>query len=231
MRKDVAHLSYDAVRCNHRHIRLEAVAGALINIKNLRSVAAAGAVSLRGKGGIDVLLLEAEQSLETLALAGVFKQCGLLKPQPAYGLLEILILPAHAHQVEIVGPRTHNAEVDPVDEPLRRRDDCIGPKPNQPHAARIRRVKTVTPAARTAHLHRQPGDLRHQDGQQHHEVPIAGEKRFHKNQRTVVSDQWSVTDWCRNRHSVFRNRWRWTCKLKPTAKFTIACTMQFFSDH
>jgi hypothetical protein len=35
-----------------------------------------------------------------------------------------------------------------------------------------------------AHLHGQPDDLRQQDGQQHQEIPIAGEERIHDQART-----------------------------------------------
>lgn len=80
VRKDISHLAHDAVRCNHRHIRLQAVVRALIDIEDMRTVTATGAVDLGGQRGIDVLLLEAEQRLQPLALACILQQRGLLQP-------------------------------------------------------------------------------------------------------------------------------------------------------
>jgi hypothetical protein len=54
-----------------------------------------------------------------------------------------------------------------VDQPLRRRDQRIGPQPDQPHARSILRIERVAPGVGAAHLHGQPDDLRQQDGQQH----------------------------------------------------------------
>ncbi len=57
---------------------------------------------------------------------------------------------------------------------------------------RVIGIESVGPRARPAHLHGKPGDLRHQDRQQHHEVSIAGEEGFHKSQWSVVSEQCAV---------------------------------------
>ncbi len=85
-RKDVADLADDAVGGNHRHIAVQAVAGALVEIEDAGLIAAAGADGLRGEGRINVLLLKAEECLQALALAGIFEQGSLLQAQPVDGL-------------------------------------------------------------------------------------------------------------------------------------------------
>ena len=72
--------------------RLEAVGGAFVDVEDAGLVAAAGADGLGGQGLVDVLLLEAEEGLKTLALAGIFKQRGLLKAETVDGLLQVLVL-------------------------------------------------------------------------------------------------------------------------------------------
>ena len=86
-------------------------ARALVDIEDARLVAAAGADGLRGNGLVDVFLLEVQQGLQPLSLAGIFKQSGLFQAQPVDGLLQILVLLAHVAQVDIVLPTAGDAEV------------------------------------------------------------------------------------------------------------------------
>ena len=71
---------------------------------------------------------------------------------------------------------------------LRWRDQRIGPEPDQPHAALVVRIERLRPVPVAAHLHGKPHDLRHQDSQQHQQVPIADEEGFHESQG--VRGQW-----------------------------------------
>ena len=105
VRKDIAHLAHNALCRNHCHIRLQAVAPALVDIEIVRAVAAAGAINLRGHGRINVFLLESKHRLQPLALARILEQCGLFQSHPVDSLFEILVLLAHMHQIHVVGPR------------------------------------------------------------------------------------------------------------------------------
>jgi hypothetical protein len=71
-------------------------------------------------------------------------------------------------------------------EPLGRRNDGIGPKPDEPHAFAVVRVKAHVSRVATMHLHREADDLQQQHDQQHDEVSIAFEQCFH--QWTVNSE-------------------------------------------
>ncbi len=105
MGKDFAHLAHDPIRGNHRHIAVQAVGRTLVEIEDAGLIAAAGADGLRGHRLVDVLLLEAEQALQALALAGIFKQGSLLQAQPVDGPLQLLVLFAHVTQGDIVLPQ------------------------------------------------------------------------------------------------------------------------------
>ena len=85
--------------------RLKPVSLALVDVEDVRLVAAAGADDLRGHGLVDVFLLEVEQRLQPLALLGILKQCGLLQAQPVDGLLQVLILLADVAQIDVVLPQ------------------------------------------------------------------------------------------------------------------------------
>ena len=152
---------------NHRHIAVQAVGRTFVEIEDARLIAAAGADGLRGHRRVNVLLLEAEEVLQALALAGIFKQGGLLQAQAVDGLVQIAVLFADVAQIKIVLPHALGAQLGGLDEPLRRRDQRIGPQPDEPHAGRVLRVEGVAPGAGMAHLHGQADDLRQQDGQQH----------------------------------------------------------------
>ena len=129
---------------DHRHIRLQAVARSLVDIENVRAVAAAGAVSLRRQRGVDVLLLEAQQRLQPLALPRVFKQRGLLQPQPVDGLLaDPGSAGARGSGRCSSDQRVADAELRGVDQLLRRRNHRIGPHPDQPHARSGRPASSV----------------------------------------------------------------------------------------
>ena len=45
--------------------------------------------------------------------------------------------------------------------------------------AAVARIEAHASGVGPAHLHGKPDDLRHQEGQQHQEIPIADEERFH----------------------------------------------------
>ena len=67
-------------------------------------------------------MLEVEEGLEALALAGIFKQGGLLEAQAVDGLLEILVLLADVAQVNVVLPEAGDAELGILNELLGGRD-------------------------------------------------------------------------------------------------------------
>ncbi len=167
MGKDLAHLAHDPIGGNHRHIAGKAVGRTFVEIEDARLIAAAGADGLRGDRRVNVLLLEAEEGLQALALAGIFKQGGLLQAQAVDGLVQIVVLFANVAQVKIVLPHACGAQLGVLDQPLRRRNQRIGPQPDEPHAGRVPRVEGVAPVAGVAHLHGKADDLRPQDGQQH----------------------------------------------------------------
>ncbi len=90
-------------------------------------------------------------------------------------------------QIEVVVPDVQESRPDAVEEPLGRRDNGVGPESNQPNAAGVALVKAHVSGIATAYLHGKTEDLRHQQGQQHHQIPIAIEERFHGNDRVQRS--------------------------------------------
>ena len=102
--EDVAELADDAVGRDDGHVGLEIVVRALVDVEDVGEIAAAGADDLRGDGGGDVVLLEGEQRLETMALDGVFGEGGLLEAEAGDLLLEIVILLADVAEIDVVGP-------------------------------------------------------------------------------------------------------------------------------
>ena len=163
---------------NHRHIRLQAFARALVDIENMRAIAAAGAINLRRDRVVNVLLLKTEQRLQPLALARVFKQRCLLQPQAVYCLFRDRDSPG-AHGADRSNSTT--APTIPIFVPWKSRSggETIAFAHNRikPHPAWVGGIKRILAGAVAAHLHRQTGDLRHQNGQQHHKVSIALEER------------------------------------------------------
>ena len=138
--KDVADLAHNAVRGNDRHIGAKLIIGSLVDVEDVRLIASAGANGLRGHRLVDVFLLEVEERLQTLALASILKQRGLFQAQTVDGLLQILVLLADVAQVNIVLPETASAKLGGLNELLWRRDQGIGPQPDQPHAGAVLRV-------------------------------------------------------------------------------------------
>jgi hypothetical protein len=167
MGKDLAHLAYDSVGGNHSHIAVQAVGRTLVKIEDARLIAAAGADSLRGNRRINVFLLEAEELLQPLALAGIFKQGSLLQAEAVDGLLQFAVLFANVAQVKIVLPQVSSLQLGGLDNPLCRRNQRIGPQPDEPYAGRVLRVEGVARVAGAAHLHSEADDLRPEDGQQY----------------------------------------------------------------
>jgi hypothetical protein len=178
-RKNLAHLAHNPVWRDDGHIRLKAVIASLVDIENARLITAAGADGLRGQRLVNVLLLEAHQRLQPLALARVFQQRRLLQAKPVEGLLQILVLLAGVAQVKVVLPQAGRPQLRGVEKLFRGRDHFLGPQPDQAHARRIARVQRAAPAVAAVHLHGQSDDLRQQNGQQHQRIPITDKKRFH----------------------------------------------------
>src|ERR1035441_10128778 len=116
----LAQLTDDAVRRDDRHVAAEAVGRSLVKIEDTRLVAAAGADDLGGQCFVYIFFLEVHEGLQAPALAGIFKQSGLLKAQPVDGFLKVLIMLANMAQVDVVLPETGYAEAGRMDEPLRR---------------------------------------------------------------------------------------------------------------
>jgi hypothetical protein len=177
--KDFADFAHDAVGRDDRHVAFQLVVGAFVNVEEPRLIAAAGSDGLRGYGLVDVLLLEADEGLEALALLGVFKQGGLLKAQAVDGLLQILVLLLGVAEVDVVLPEPDRAEAGRMKEPLGRRDRIVGPHADETHAGAVLGIEGVAAGIGVAHLDGQTHDLRQENGQQDQKIPIADEEGFH----------------------------------------------------
>jgi hypothetical protein len=70
--EDVAEFSDDAVGRDDGLVGLEAVFRTFIDVEDVGEIVSAGADDLGGYGGGDVVLLEVQQGLKTMALDGVF---------------------------------------------------------------------------------------------------------------------------------------------------------------
>ena len=56
---------------------------------------------------------------------------------------------------------------------------ALAQEPNQPHAASVAGIFARLSGPRAAHLHGKAQNLRHQQCQQHQQIPIADKERFH----------------------------------------------------
>ena len=181
--KDVADLADDAVGGDDGHVRLQAVVGALVEIEDAGLIAAAGADGLGGEGGVDVAVLEVEEGLEALALAGIFKQGGLLEAQAVDGLLQILVLLADVAQVNVVLPEAGDAQLGILNELLGGRDQRLSPETDETNRGGISGIDGSVATRGTAHLHGKAHDLHHEEGEQYDQAAVAGEERFHNENR------------------------------------------------
>ena len=111
--KDTQHLSHDAVRGDHGHVRLDSLASALVNVNRTRLLAAAGADDLGGHGLRNELFLECQQGLQTPRLLGIFGQANLLQPKPLDFRLQFTVLRADSPQIEIVVPDVSGGGLNP----------------------------------------------------------------------------------------------------------------------
>src|SRR5580658_1779596 len=178
--KHVADLADDSVRSDDGVVAGQAVGGTLVDVEDVGQLAAAGADGLGGHGFVNVLLLKFVERLQTFALLGVFEQGGLLKAEAVDGFLQVLILLADVAQIQVVLPQVPGAKAGGVDEPLRRRNQGVGPEADQSNAGRVGGVERASSFAGAAHLHGQANDLHEQDSQQHEKISVADEERFHR---------------------------------------------------
>jgi len=72
-----------------------------------------------------------------------------------------------------------------VNKQLRRRNQGLRPEADQPDTGTVVGVEGASTVGGAAHLHGQADDLREQDRQQHDDVSIADEERFHKSRVRV----------------------------------------------
>ena len=80
------------------------------------------------RAGVDVAVLEVEQGLKTLSLAGIFKERGLFETQAVDGFLQILILLADVAKIDVVLPEVDEAYLGAMDCIFRRSDDGLLPR-------------------------------------------------------------------------------------------------------
>src|ERR1039458_6394656 len=191
MRIDFANLADDAISGDHRHLHADALVFSLVEIENPRLVRAAGSDDLGSDGGVNVLLLEIQHGLETLTLARVFKQCSLLQPEAVDGLLQFLVLATNIAQIKVVLPHAHSAGLAALNGSLGRGNNGVGPQSQQANPRAVAGVQTKTSGVGPAHLRGQSNDMRHKQHQQHQNISVADEERFHKSQRLVFSGQYS----------------------------------------
>jgi len=116
--EDVAEFSDDAVGRDDRLVGLETVLRAFVDVEHAREIVAAGADNLGGNGGGDIVLLEIQQGLETMALDGVFGERSLLEAETGDLVLKIAILPASVAEIDVVGPAVTEVVAETVEEPL-----------------------------------------------------------------------------------------------------------------
>ena len=133
MRKSHAHLAYDAIGSDDRHIRVDAVLRTLVEIEHTRLVRPSGADHLSRDGAVDVLLLEREKSLEALTLTGVLGKSRLLQPKPRDLCQQVLILPPHTAKVHIARPAVSDAVARKQKSALKREGRSVGPVAQQDH--------------------------------------------------------------------------------------------------
>jgi len=86
MLEDRTQTAHNAIRRDDGVIALQSISRAFVQNEQVRLVRARGADDLRGHGLVDVLLLEAEQGLQPLCLAGILGQTGLLDAQAVHFL-------------------------------------------------------------------------------------------------------------------------------------------------
>ena len=183
VREDVAELADDAVGRDDGLVGLEAVVGAFVDGRaGVRAVGAAGADDLRGDGGGDVVLLEAEQRLQAAALRGVFCEGGLLLAEAGDFLLEVGVLLAGVAEVDVVGPEMADAHAGAVERALEWRYGSGHP------VAEERDFVAVGGVVRCVrlHLHGETDGLRQHDGDQHERIFEAREKRVHGDLRPIL---------------------------------------------
>lgn len=121
------------------------------------------------------MLLEAEQSLETMALDSVFRESGLFETEAGDLLLEVVVLLAGVAKVDVVGPAGADVVAETMEEPFEWSNGGDGPVPEKRDTAAVRR----TGFDRTANLDGEADGLGEKDRDQDQNVLIACNKRFH----------------------------------------------------
>jgi hypothetical protein len=175
VREDVAEFSDDSIGRDNGLIGLEAVLGAFVDVEDAGEVVSTGADDLSGDGGGDVVLLEIEQGLKTVALNGVFGERGLLEAEPGNLLLEIVILLTGVAEIDVVGPAVTEVVAEAMEEPLEGSDGRDGPVTENGDAAAV----GSTGFDGTSHLDGKPDGLGKQNRDQDEDILETCEERFH----------------------------------------------------
>ena len=163
-REHLDDLADDAGWGDDRHVGLDAVFRALVDVEYARLLAAAGADDLRRHRALDVLLLELQQCLDPACHARVFAEPRVVDLHALDLRAQLAILPANPAEIDVVCPgvlhpflRVHHGAF----------NGCYcgdRPQTDETGFAHLRRA---------AHLHRQPNDLGEQNGRQHDQVLVA----------------------------------------------------------
>src|SRR5581483_4813252 len=167
---DTNDLADHAIGGDDRHVVAHAIFGALVDVNAAGKFAAGSADDLRRQRLGDVLLLEAQQSLEAGRLAGILGQANLLQPQPLNFLAQLAVLTPHAAKVEIVVPHPRSPAVAADGGFFDRSNDPNSPQTNEAGGAVVRRGLD---------LHGQPDHLKKQNGYQEDEVAVPIDDIFH----------------------------------------------------
>src|SRR5579884_32970 len=138
----------------------------------MRMLRAAGADYLRGYSLRNELLFEGEQCLQSASLTRVLGETHLLEAQTVKLLLQIPVLGTHMTEIDVVVPDAADAIADGIECLLSWNKYLHNPQANERH--RFSRCRYRTP-----HLRGEHDDLRHQQPEQHGDVPVSCEEIFH----------------------------------------------------
>src|SRR5581483_10229884 len=168
---DTNHLADHAVGGDDRHVLANAIFRALIDVNAAGKFAAGSADDLRRQRLGDVLLFEAQQSLEAAGLAGILGQANLLEPQPLNFLAQLAVLAPHTAKVQVVVPHPRSPAAAADGGLLDRSNDPNRPQANEAGGAVVRR---------SLDLHGQPDHLKKQNGYQEDEIAVPIDDIFHE---------------------------------------------------
>src|ERR1019366_2739984 len=168
--KDLHDLAHDTRRRDDRHVRLNAILRSFIQVQNARLLAATGADDLGRDRGIDILLFECEQGLNTARHASILRVASVFNLHAVNLGAQLPIFPANTAKISVAIPGVVHPFLG-VYHSFFDRSDC-GDRPQAEQAG-------IAALSRAVYLHSQSNNLGEQNGRQHNQVLIAAEECVH----------------------------------------------------